>query len=178
MLIEKYLDESAKTESKDFHIDRVDPLAMEILIRSCIEEGKHLDALKKACFYGKMTDTLRIQGGEQSLEISPEVSQLLHFTMGLVTESSEVLEAVYNHIFNGKELDLVNIEEEIGDIFWYIAIFLRVSRADFNGILDGNIKKLRSRYGEKFSSDKALNRDTATERVILEESSSSLQKVG
>jgi hypothetical protein len=35
-------------------------------------------------------------------------------------------------------------------------------------ILDKNIAKLKARYGEKFSSDRAINRDLETERTILE----------
>jgi hypothetical protein len=33
---------------------------------------------------------------------------------------------------------------------------------------DVNIDKLRARYGDKFSSEKAINRDLETERNILE----------
>ena len=35
-------------------------------------------------------------------------------------------------------------------------------------ILDKNIAKLKARYGEKFSSERAINRDLETERTILE----------
>jgi hypothetical protein len=35
-------------------------------------------------------------------------------------------------------------------------------------ILDKNIAKLKARYGDKFSSDRAINRDLETERTILE----------
>jgi hypothetical protein len=39
---------------------------------------------------------------------------------------------------------------------------------DIKGSFDINIAKLKARYGDKFSSDKAINRDLETERKILE----------
>jgi hypothetical protein len=34
--------------------------------------------------------------------------------------------------------------------------------------MENNIAKLKARYGEKFSEDRAVNRDLKTERKILE----------
>jgi len=39
---------------------------------------------------------------------------------------------------------------------------------DIDTILEKNISKLKARYGEKFSSEKAINRDLEVERKILE----------
>jgi len=39
---------------------------------------------------------------------------------------------------------------------------------DVDAILDKNIDKLRARYSDKFSSERAINRDLETERTILE----------
>ena len=39
---------------------------------------------------------------------------------------------------------------------------------DMKNIAEVNIKKLQARYPEKFTSEKALNRDLETERKILE----------
>ena len=36
------------------------------------------------------------------------------------------------------------------------------------GSCNENIEKLKARYGEKFSSDRAINRDLEKERMILE----------
>lgn len=40
--------------------------------------------------------------------------------------------------------------------------------ADIDNILEKNINKLKARYGDKFSSERAINRDLQTERNILE----------
>lgn len=89
--------------------------------------------------------------------------KLLHAVIGLSTESNELLDTLKKHVYYGKPLDVVNIKEEIGDIFWYVAILFRELDLDLDNILHDNIEKLRKRYGEKFSTTSALNRDTDNE---------------
>jgi NTP pyrophosphatase (non-canonical NTP hydrolase) len=95
-------------------------------------------------------------------------SRLIHGVMGCVTESGELADALKRHIFYKKELDLVNLKEEIGDIMWYLAILCDELGTTFEELADINIKKLSARYPDKFTSDKALNRDLEKEREVLE----------
>lgn len=94
--------------------------------------------------------------------------RLLHASMGLHTEPAEFTDALKKHIFYGKPLDEVNLREELGDTLWYIAIALDCLGTDFETEMNININKLKARYPEKFTSEKAENRDLATERKILE----------
>lgn len=94
--------------------------------------------------------------------------RLLHGAIGMVTEAGELADALKKHIFYGKPLDVVNVREEIQDGLWYIAVICDELGVSFEEMMDRNIAKLRARYGEKFSSEKALNRDLSTEREILE----------
>ena len=96
------------------------------------------------------------------------IKRLLHAGIGLSTESGEFLDALKKHIFYGKELDRVNLAEEIGDLFWYLAIASDELKIDFESVMSKNIEKLKARYGEKFTEEKAENRDLDSERVILE----------
>jgi len=93
---------------------------------------------------------------------------LLHAAMGISTESGELMDAFKRKIFYGKELDVVNVKEEIGDLMWYVAILLRELDLDFEELLQVNIDKLKARYPEKFTEENALNRDLDKEREILE----------
>ncbi|MEM7036623.1 MAG: nucleoside triphosphate pyrophosphohydrolase family protein [Bacteroidota bacterium] len=93
---------------------------------------------------------------------------LLHAAMGIGTEAGELLDAFKRKIFYGKELDVVNVKEEVGDLMWYIAILLRELDLDFHEILQLNIDKLRARFPDKFTEANALNRDLDKEREILE----------
>jgi len=65
-------------------------------------------------------------------------------------------------------LDRVNMAEEVGDLFWYIAIIAYELGFEFESVMEKNIEKLKARYGEKFSQEKANLRDLAQERSILE----------
>jgi len=102
-----------------------------------------------------------------------EMIHMLHAAMGLVTESAELLDMLKKHIFYGKDLDLVNMEEELGDLDWYQSVAIHASRlsghyTDWEQIWEKNIAKLQKRYGDKFTSDAAINRDLNAERKILE----------
>lgn len=92
----------------------------------------------------------------------------LHMILGMQTESAEIADVYKKHIAYGKELDLVNVKEEIGDQMWYIANLCNLHSWDLRDIMDTNIKKLEARFPDKFSQEKALNRDLKTEREILE----------
>lgn len=94
--------------------------------------------------------------------------RLLHAAMGLCTETGELQDAIKKFIFYGKEHDLVNLREEAGDILWYMAILLDVLGASFEQVMEKNIEKLKARYGEKFSNERANERDLQHERSILE----------
>ena len=92
----------------------------------------------------------------------------LHMIMGLATEIGELQDIFKKHIAYKKEIDFVSVEEEIGDIFFYAASFCRINNFDLEEILETNVKKLESRYPNKFTEYHALNRDLPKERKILE----------
>lgn len=96
------------------------------------------------------------------------IKRLLHAGIGLSTEAGEFLDALKKHIFYGKPLDKVNLAEEMGDMFWYMAIVASELGFEFEEVMEKNITKLKARYGEKFSEEKAEKRDLDKEREILE----------
>lgn len=113
---------------------------------------------------------------EQSKRTCPELndnlrkglSDELHMVIGISTEAGELLDAYKKHFAYGKELDTVNVEEEIADIIWYVSNLCRLKNIDFEKALQRNIDKLKARFPEKFNQENALNRDLDVERKILE----------
>lgn len=91
-----------------------------------------------------------------------------HMIMGMATEIGELIDVFKKNLAYGKELDLVNIKEEIGDIMFYVASFCRINDFNLMDIINTNVAKLEARYPEKFSQHSALNRDLERERKILE----------
>lgn len=99
----------------------------------------------------------------------PQMMKLLHAAMGLETEVGELTDAVKKHIFYGKPLDKVNLFEEGGDIQWYLAILADyLGYCSFSPMQSKNIAKLKERYPEKFTEEKALERNLEAERSALE----------
>lgn len=101
--------------------------------------------------------------------IRVDTLRLLHAAMGLCTESGELLDNLKKHFFYGKPIDRTNLIEEAGDLLWYVAILADVlGMKTFNEIFQRNIAKLKTRYPEKFTEEKAENRNITEERATLE----------
>jgi NTP pyrophosphatase (non-canonical NTP hydrolase) len=103
----------------------------------------------------------------QRLE-NPKIIDLIHAGLGISTETGELLDTIKKYIYYGKELDEVNLIEEVGDIFWYLALFCKSLNVSFEEVMKKNIEKLEARYPEKFTEEKAINRDLDKERGVLE----------
>jgi NTP pyrophosphatase (non-canonical NTP hydrolase) len=102
-------------------------------------------------------DAIRKRVGENA------TLRLLHAVLGLVTESAELADMLKKHIFYGKELDIVNAKEEIGDSMWYVGLAVDILSTTMDDIMTKNIDKLAKRYPDKFSEHAALNRDIENE---------------
>lgn len=92
----------------------------------------------------------------------------LHMAIGIATEAGEVLDVYKKNLAYGKDLDVVNIKEELGDLMWYAVNLCTLLGADMRELLDTNVAKLRLRYPEGFTEDSAINRDLEAERALLE----------
>lgn len=185
MNFNEYTKEALKTESVDFDaiIDRFNPhdiyKGLIGAMMTCSIGSSVLDILKKHFFYGKdidynalsnlfsSADDLSSHIGDCVVDddISNNDLRVLHAIMGLVTESGELVESFLPRLIHGNELDIVNIQEEIGDLMWYAAILIdAVCPGKFEEILCKNVEKLRKRYtNRQFSKECALNRDVDNE---------------
>lgn len=92
----------------------------------------------------------------------------LHAGMGMETEVGEFMDELKAHIFYNKPLDETNLEEELGDLMWYVALACDAYGLSLSSIMAKNIAKLQARYPEKFTELQALNRDLDRERETLE----------
>jgi NTP pyrophosphatase (non-canonical NTP hydrolase) len=92
----------------------------------------------------------------------------LHMVLGMQTEAAEISDVFKKNIAYNKDIDYVNVKEEIGDLMWYVANICNINGWDLRDILATNIKKLEARYPEKFTNEKAVSRNLEIEREILE----------
>lgn len=105
----------------------------------------------------------------RDMTVKSELSiDVLHAIIGISTEAGELLDAAKKYLFYAKDIDYVNLDEEIGDILWYIAIYCNARNITIESLMQQNIAKLMERYPEKFTSEKAINRNLDKEREVLE----------
>jgi NTP pyrophosphatase (non-canonical NTP hydrolase) len=83
---------------------------------------------------------------------------LLHATLGLMDEVGEVAKTMKSHIAYGRELDINNLVEEVGDVMWFVALLCHTLGVPMSYVAVDNIAKLRRRYPEKFTEFDALAR--------------------
>jgi NTP pyrophosphatase (non-canonical NTP hydrolase) len=101
----------------------------------------------------------------ESASVNP---RLFHGVIGIATEAGELVEAMTPVVENGTNvLDVVNLDEELGDINWYEAILTDAGNLDWLQRQERNIAKLKKRYPDKYSDQDAVNRDLGAEREVL-----------
>lgn len=100
----------------------------------------------------------------ESFNVTKPFDLLLEFTK----ENLKLLDILKKKIYYNKELNIELIKELSINMFYLLNYYCEKNNTDVSNILDINIKKLKARYGEKFSSERAINRNLETEREILE----------
>lgn len=97
-----------------------------------------------------------------------QMAVILHAVLGIVSEGGEIADAVKKHIAYGKELDRANMLEEVGDLVHFVTMLCSAMGFTLDQVMEANVKKLKIRYPEGFSTEKALTRRLAEEREVLE----------
>lgn len=111
--------------------------------------------------YVKWTDNTR-----SKLNSSRE--DIIHMLFGMATELGELTDIFKKALAYKNDIDWINVEEEIGDIMYYIAGFCRINGIDLEQVIETNVEKLEARYPQKFNEHHANNRNLEKERGILE----------
>lgn len=168
-----YIKEAHRTLSGEFHGDNVGVVFMQDSISNAIKAADELDVIKKALYYGKTANGRLIYNGDIPASTLKDYGfniDLIHGIIGAHTESGELLIALSNAVASEtpNSFDTVNIKEEVGDLLWYLAIIAKACDFTLEDAQRVNVAKLRARYPEKFTEDKAIERDLTAEREVLE----------
>ena len=185
--LSSYQSEAIRTLSTQFYGRQVGIDLLKYLIYRLVNTGDDLDIAKKILFYGKngvgwLHHDL-MEGVEHPIfasgRVVPETVDtmpplcdrdidMLHAMIGVTTEAIELLQNTIS-ILNGRSAvkDYSNIVEEMGDIYWYLAVLQKATGISEEKVKSKNIMKLRARYPEKFTTDDALNRDLDKEAEAL-----------
>jgi len=104
----------------------------------------------------------------ERMDCSLGLMRLLHSGIGMCTEAGEFNDMLKRVLYYGKEMDRVNLAEEIGDLLWYCATACDALGISMETVMIQNIAKLKRRYPYKFTEADALNRNLKEERKELE----------
>lgn len=158
-------------KSNLFFGDLIPPDMLADQLGDFVEAGAMVDLCKKALFYGKTKPELAklveqyaddseafcySDGGPDS-----EPNDLLHGLLGIATEAAELSELMLNADPEG--IDDTKLLDELGDLMWYVHLVLAATDMTMGEVLAANAAKLKARFGDKFSQDKAINRDVQNE---------------
>lgn len=173
MDVKTYLTESARTASGGYHTENMGgDLSAAQMLASIQLVGAGADNVKRKLYYNKVRSNEALQNMfvEADASATRPVTfdmldkDIIHALLGMVSECGEIAEAINTT----EDLDMVNLREEAGDILWYMAMLLRALGTDFETEMERNINKLRVRFPDKFTTEKAADRDLDAERQALE----------
>lgn len=185
-----YQGEAGFTMNNHFHGDKVTVAELRGRIIDAIRAGNALDQVKKALFYGKGNDIGLTNSNNVKLAMSAPAAIagmsgpigaakalpwnedqaviVLHMIIGVVTEGTEMLEALLKALDGEAPPDRINLLEEGGDVLWYLANYFTALGSDFETEFGRNNAKLRKRFPAGFTERHAIDRDTTAEREVLE----------
>lgn len=83
---------------------------------------------------------------------------LMNGALGLCGESGEVADIVKKAAFQGHDLDVAHVAEELSDVAWYLAVAAHAIGYDLDTIFEINVEKLKARYPDGFDADRSIHR--------------------
>lgn len=95
------------------------------------------------------------------------LASMMHSALGVVTEAGEIADIIKKEYAYGKTVDPTHMKEEIGDVLHYLTYFCRIYGFTFEDCMAANVRKLKVRYPDGFSIDKAVKKDREAERIAL-----------
>lgn len=78
---------------------------------------------------------------------------------GIVGEVGEVIDLLKKSKFQGHELNKDKLQEEIGDVMFYIANLCTLNNISLEVVLENNVDKLKKRYPGGFKVSDSVNRE-------------------
>ncbi len=177
----EYLELSEKTLSTQFNCDEKEQRVLHAIIGILTEVEELLDnhtgdtqdftnILEEA---GDITWYLAIIGREYQLDypqllVRTKNEDPMKLVLKIIKNTCKLLDMMKKKIYYNKPID-ENLFKTITHVVMLdLSDYMNVYDINIQNSFDINIAKLKARYGEKFSSERAINRDLETERNILE----------
>ena len=84
--------------------------------------------------------------------------QMKNASMGLAGEAGEVVDIIKKYAYQGHELEVEELIDELGDVIYYLCWLCILLQIDFSEICFDNMNKLTKRYPNGFEAERSINR--------------------
>ena len=84
--------------------------------------------------------------------------QMKNASMGLVGEAGEVTDIIKKYAYQGHELEIEELIDELGDVMYYLCWLCILLQIDFSETCFNNMNKLTKRYPNGFEAERSINR--------------------
>ena len=84
--------------------------------------------------------------------------QMKNASMGLTGEAGEVVDIIKKYAYQGHELEIEELIDELGDVIYYLCWLCILLQIDFSEICFNNMNKLTKRYPNSFEAERSINR--------------------
>jgi len=120
--------------------------------------------------YSEMVNALIKPGEEIIEETTPFKAHMNHMVMLLAGESGELVDAIKRHTIYGKDLDYMNVLEELGDIEFALEAIRAALNINREEVLAMNADKLMTRYpdGRYSNADAQARADKESGQIKIE----------
>lgn len=101
-----------------------------------------------------------------NIENTTKEQRLNHAKLGLIDEMGEIASCIKKNVGYGKEIDLVNLKEEIGDFIYFLQRYMEEINSPFNIDFDKCYSYSGSHIHNKLSIDAVLELDLYKAELI------------
>ncbi len=84
---------------------------------------------------------------------------LFNGVLGLAGEAGECADLIKKHYFQDGRNFVDDLEDELGDVLWYVAETARALGLTLEEVAVRNVEKLKKRYPEGFEAERSLHRE-------------------
>lgn len=175
----EYLEQSEKTMSFEFHCDEKEQRILHAVIGILteIEElldnhiGDSSDEINRSEELADAFWYCAIISREYNIDfsqISRKSNNPMETLIRIVKHTCSLLDMLKKKLYYNKPIDESKFKTNFYEVLLNLSDYANQYSINIEETFDINISKLRARYGEKFSSEKAINRNLDLERSILE----------
>lgn len=91
--------------------------------------------------------------------LNEDGNNLANIALGIAGEGGEIADYVKKCLFQGHQYNADILQEELGDLLWYIANLCNMCGFELSEVMKANIEKLIQRYPDGFDIERSVKRD-------------------